>query len=47
MAEAVSLPGDGRDSSSIPVIKMDNCVSEPPRQVDNVQKKQASSINQT
>lgn len=47
MAEPACLLGDGRDSYSIPVIKMDKCLGEPPRQVANVQKKQVSSINQT
>ena len=47
MAEPASLPGDVRDLYSIPVVKVDKCLSESPRQVDNVQKKQVSSINQT
>jgi len=47
MAEPVSLPGAGSDSYFIPVIKMDKTLSEPPRQVDKVHKKQVSSINQT
>lgn len=42
MAEQVFLPG-----SSIPVNKMDKCLSEPPGYVDNVQKKEVRTINLT
>lgn len=46
-AEPAFLSRGGRDSYLIPVVKMNKCLSQPPRQVDNVQKNQVSSINQT